>query len=62
MRLSEIEQQLIRHVLHKTDAQGCIYLFGSRMDDRVKGGDIDLFFEPTQPIALKEQLALQFQH
>lgn len=61
MRISEIEQQLIRHILHKADAQGRIYLFGSRIDDHTKGGDIDLFFEPTQPIDLKEQLALQFQ-
>lgn len=61
MRISNIELQLIRDVLYKADTQGRIYLFGSRLDDRRKGGDIDLFFEPAQTLGLKAQLALQCQ-
>jgi predicted nucleotidyltransferase len=61
MRISDIELQLIRDILHKADTQGRIYLFGSRVDDRRKGGDIDIFFEPAQTLGLKAQLALQCQ-
>ena len=43
MRLSEKEVKLIKTTVLDifTDAQ--LYLFGSRLDDAKKGGDIDLF-------------------
>ncbi len=48
MRLSPHAQQLI-----KTEAQNIfgaetsVYLFGSRVDDAKRGGDIDLYLEPA---------------
>jgi len=42
MRLSEYEKTAIREVIHSFDPESKIYLFGSRADDRKKGGDIDL--------------------
>ena len=42
MRLSDKEQSAIRKAIHKADPQASIYLFGSRVDDTARGGDIDL--------------------
>ncbi len=48
MRLSEYEQEAIKKVFLEIFENGKIYLFGSRVDDTKKGGDIDLYIEPTQ--------------
>ncbi|MEF8729752.1 MAG: nucleotidyltransferase domain-containing protein [Accumulibacter sp.] len=42
MRLTTGEQSAIRKTIHEADAHASIYLFGSRVDDAAKGGDIDL--------------------
>ena len=42
MRISEVEKQAICQVVHALDPDARIYLFGSRTDDKAKGGDIDL--------------------
>ena len=42
MRLAAKEQSAIREAIHAADAEALIYLFGSRVDDAAKGGDIDL--------------------
>ena len=42
MRLSQIEQNAIKVALKTVDNQAKVYLFGSRVDDTKKGGDIDL--------------------
>ncbi len=61
MRLSAREIQAVRKVLHKADAKGSIYLFGSRVNDDKKGGDIDLFFEASTQLDLKTKLFLEYQ-
>lgn len=43
MRLSEKEVNLIKSTLVSVFGDVKIYLFGSRLDDSKKGGDIDLF-------------------
>ncbi|PHQ90988.1 MAG: DNA polymerase subunit beta [Sulfurimonas sp.] len=35
---------------------GKIYLFGSRVDDTKRGGDIDLFIKLSYPLDIKERL------
>ena len=42
MRLAHEEQSAISDIIRQADLQAQIYLFGSRVDDAAKGGDIDL--------------------
>jgi len=44
MRLSVFEVQSILNTFHEVFGNGKVYLFGSRIDDTQKGGDIDLYF------------------
>jgi predicted nucleotidyltransferase len=46
MRLSEHTKTSIITVFEQIFQKGTIYLFGSRVDDQQKGGDIDLFVVP----------------
>lgn len=47
MRLSPKQRDLITAVLHEKFGAGSrIWLFGSRVDDSRRGGDIDLYIEP----------------
>jgi len=43
MRLSSFEINSIKQTYSDIFQNGNIYLFGSRTDDNLKGGDIDLF-------------------
>ena len=42
MRLSKDEVDLLKKELYKLSKNAKLYLFGSRVDDSKKGGDIDL--------------------
>ena len=42
MRLKEFEQTAILSTVQQFDQDASVYLFGSRVDDQKKGGDIDL--------------------
>jgi predicted nucleotidyltransferase len=55
MRLNEQEITAIRESFILIFGSGSIYLFGSRIDDSKKGGDIDLYIEniPQNNIANK---------
>jgi predicted nucleotidyltransferase len=46
MRLTNYEVQMIKKAFKETFKNGKIYLFGSRVDDTKKGGDIDLYIIP----------------
>lgn len=61
MRLSHHEQSAIKGVLSKFDPLGKVYLFGSRVDDHRRGGDIDLLFETDRVMSLKEELQARYQ-
>jgi predicted nucleotidyltransferase len=42
MRLSQKQVRFIKEAVHKRDATARIYLFGSRVDPELRGGDIDI--------------------
>jgi predicted nucleotidyltransferase len=45
LRLTDFERELIKKAFYATFQDGKIYLFGSRVDDTKRGGDIDLFIK-----------------
>jgi predicted nucleotidyltransferase len=42
MRLTREEHLVISNTIRQADGEAMIYLFGSRVDDSARGGDIDL--------------------
>ncbi len=46
MRLSELERKALKTSL--TDFEGEVYLFGSRLDPKRRGGDIDILLKPRR--------------
>jgi predicted nucleotidyltransferase len=56
MRLTNQEIKSIKESFHQVFDCGKIYLFGSRVDDSLKGGDIDLFIELDIILTVKEVL------
>jgi predicted nucleotidyltransferase len=46
-----MQVQAITSVFQDTFSHGKVILFGSRVDDEKKGGDIDLFIEPAEPMS-----------
>jgi predicted nucleotidyltransferase len=42
MRLSKDEVKILKNTLHTLNSDAKLYLFGSRLYDNKKGGDIDL--------------------
>lgn len=47
MRLTEDEVKIIKSAILQADPNARIFLFGSRIDDQKKGGDIDLLVFST---------------
>ncbi len=60
MRLSLEEKSSIESVLRAADPAAVVRLFGSRADDSKRGGDIDILFETTRAMQLKDRLLLQY--
>jgi len=48
MRLTEYEAASIKKAFAQSFEEGKIYLFGSRVDDAKRGGDIDLYLCPAK--------------
>lgn len=55
MRLSNYTVDQIKKLFDEIFHEGSIYLFGSRVDDSLKGGDIDLFIETEDKSDLFEK-------
>jgi len=60
VRLSESEIKAIKQSVETLDCQAKIYLFGSRVDRRKKGGDIDLLIL-SQQLNFDDKLRLKIQ-
>ena len=53
MRLTMQQTQTIAQTVNRLAGAGsAVYLFGSRLDDQAKGGDVDLFIESDMPLSL----------
>ena len=56
MRLDEKTREIIKsEVASQFGAEAVVRLFGSRVDDTQRGGDIDLLIEPSRPLAHRIQ-------
>ncbi len=61
MRLSHEQIQLIRHIASQlTGDSSRVRVFGSRLDDAARGGDIDLLLELTDSTDNPALIAAQF--
>lgn len=62
MRLTPFQQQTIcQNARHYFGDMTHVWLFGSRIDDTKRGGDIDLYIEPeNQDVSLLALAKLQF--
>ncbi|MDP2831769.1 MAG: nucleotidyltransferase domain-containing protein [Pseudomonadota bacterium] len=62
MRLTPEQSEIIRHAARETfGPETQVWLFGSRVDDGKRGGDIDLLIQPALPrmaTALTDKLRL----
>lgn len=53
MRLTKQQTCIINQTVNRLIGMNAtIYLFGSRLNDQAKGGDIDLFIESEKPLSL----------
>lgn len=51
MRLTESQIEAIRQLTHQVVGQGArVRVFGSRLDDAARGGDLDLMLELTESV------------
>ena len=59
MRLTNFEINSIKQTFNKVFNNGQIYLFGSRVDDLKRGGDIDLYIDLDLQISTKVMIDLK---
>ncbi len=54
MRLTIDQKSAIQQAIHSADPEAIVFLFGSRVDDDSKGGDIDLLVLSTKIDLMKK--------
>lgn len=59
MRLTDEQIQLIRQLTSQLAGCSCVRVFGSRLDDSARGGDLDLMIELSEPVDNPALLAAQ---
>jgi predicted nucleotidyltransferase len=60
MRLTNFEQKMIKKAFIESFEEGKIYLFGSRVDENKRGGDIDLYLIPSQKFDNERDRKIKF--
>ena len=60
MRLIEYEIKIIKKTFREIFEDGKIYLFGSRIDDSQRGGDIDLYLVPHKRFEDERERKIRF--
>ncbi len=62
MRLTQDQtREIVRTVSRLTGGTADVYLFGSRLDDAARGGDIDLLLESAAPIGLLQRARIKME-
>ncbi|HET7313245.1 MAG TPA: nucleotidyltransferase domain-containing protein [Salinisphaera sp.] len=63
MRISSEQTTVIRRIIAEESAQRAVqvYLFGSRLDDHRRGGDLDLLVQLENPVANPAWLAARLE-
>jgi len=60
MRITQAQADMIRKLLQDSlGEESKVWLFGSRVDDEKRGGDVDLYVETMQPCDFQKMLAIQ---
>jgi predicted nucleotidyltransferase len=60
MRLTPKQCEIIRHsVKCMLGDDTRVFLFGSRVDDNKRGGDIDLYIETNRPVLLMDEMRIK---
>ena len=52
---------ILAAVRHWAGINATVHLFGSRLDDQTKGGDVDLLIETAKPLTLLDQAHIKMQ-
>ncbi|MHB9118254.1 MAG: nucleotidyltransferase family protein [Burkholderiales bacterium] len=62
MRLTQEQTQLITHTVSRwVGERADVYLFGSRLNDSAKGGDVDLLIEADTSLSLIERAQIKME-
>jgi predicted nucleotidyltransferase len=62
MRLSVAQTRQITHTVRQlTGGTAEVYLFGSRLDDNARGGDVDLLIESAAPLGLLQRARIKME-
>jgi len=56
MRLNNFYKETIKSAFYSVFSTGSVFVFGSRVDDNQKGGDIDLYLEINEKPTLEKKL------
>lgn len=59
MRLTPQQIELLKHKIQAYLPESQIYLFGSRIDDMKKGGDIDILVLADRSLSFQEKFAVK---
>lgn len=59
MRLTPQQIELLKHKIQAYLPESQIYLFGSRVDDTKKGGDIDILVLADRSLSFQEKFAVK---
>jgi len=62
MRISGEQRELLKKNILELLPDAVIYLFGSRVDDRKKGGDIDIMVLAGRELAWKEKSLIKHRY
>ena len=62
MRLTPAQIHAITQTIaHLTKGTAEVFLFGSRLDDQARGGDVDILIETATPLALLDRARIKME-